>query len=44
VNWQVAKDYDVRFGYRELSWDYSSDRVVWDVKLKGPYIGLGIRF
>jgi hypothetical protein len=44
VNWQVARDYDVRFGYRELSWDYSSDRVVWDVKLKGPYIGLGIRF
>jgi hypothetical protein len=44
VNWQVAKDYDVRFGYRELAWNYSSSGVVWDIKLRGPYIGLGIRF
>jgi hypothetical protein len=44
VNWQVARDYTVKLGYRELSWDYSSGGVVWDTKLHGPYIGLGIRF
>ena len=44
VNWQVAKGYDIRFGYRELAWNYSSSGVVWDMKLRGPYVGLGIRF
>jgi opacity protein-like surface antigen len=44
LNWQVAKDYTVKLGYRELSWDYSSGGVVWDMKLHGPYVGLGIRF
>jgi hypothetical protein len=44
VNWQVARDYDVRFGYRELAWNYSSSGVLWDMKLRGPYVGLGIRF
>jgi opacity protein-like surface antigen len=44
VNWQVARDYTVRLGYRELSWDYSSGGVVWDMKLHGPYVGLQFRF
>jgi hypothetical protein len=44
VNWQVARDYTVKLGYRELSWDYSSGGVVWDMKIRGPYAGLGIRF
>jgi opacity protein-like surface antigen len=44
VNWQVRKNYDIRFGYRELSWDYSGSGLTWDVKMRGPYFGLGIRF
>jgi opacity protein-like surface antigen len=44
VNWRVAKDYTVKLGYRELSWDYSGGGVVWDMKMRGPYFGLGIRF
>jgi hypothetical protein len=44
VNWQVKKNYDIRFGYRELSWDYTGSGLTWDVKMRGPYVGLGIRF
>ena len=44
VNWRFKKNYDLRFGYRELSWDYSGGGLTWDVKMRGPYIGLGIRF
>jgi opacity protein-like surface antigen len=45
LNWQVNKNYDVRFGYREISWDYSgSSGLIWHAKMRGPYIGLGIRF
>jgi opacity protein-like surface antigen len=44
VNWQLNKDYQLRFGYRELSWDYSDGGITWDVKMRGPYVGLGIRF
>jgi hypothetical protein len=44
VNWQFAKGYTLKLGYRELSWDYSHSGVVWDMKLHGPYVGLGIRF
>jgi len=44
VNWQFKKNYDLKFGYRELSWDYSDGGITWDVKMRGPYIGLGIRF
>jgi opacity protein-like surface antigen len=45
LNWQVNKNYDVRFGYREISWDYSgSSGLIWHTKMRGPYIGLGIRF
>jgi opacity protein-like surface antigen len=44
VNWRFKKNYDLRFGYRELSWDYSGGGLTWDVKMRGPYVGLGIRF
>jgi opacity protein-like surface antigen len=45
LNWQVNKNYDVRFGYREISWDYSgSSGLIWHTKMRGPYVGLGIRF
>jgi opacity protein-like surface antigen len=44
VNWQIKKNYDIRFGYREISWDYSDSALTWDVKMRGPYAGLGIRF
>ena len=32
------------FGYRALSQDYESRRLVWDVTLHGPVIGLSMRF
>jgi opacity protein-like surface antigen len=44
VNWQFKKNYDLKFGYRELSWDYSDGGITWDVKMRGPYVGLGVRF
>jgi opacity protein-like surface antigen len=44
LNWQFKKNYDLKFGYRELSWDYSDGGITWDVKMRGPYVGLGIRF
>jgi opacity protein-like surface antigen len=44
VDWEFAKGRTLRLGYRELSWDYSHGGVVWDMKMHGPYAGLGFRF
>jgi hypothetical protein len=44
VNWQFAKDYSVKIGYRYLAQDYQKDGFLWDVKMSGPYVGLGIVF
>jgi hypothetical protein len=50
--WQVAaggeyafsKTAALKFGYRELHIDYDKDGFLYDMKLRGAYIGLGIRF
>jgi len=44
ANWEFAKDYTAKVGYRQLSWDYEEDGRVWDMTASGPYLGLGIRF
>lgn len=44
INWQYAKQFSAKFGYRYLAQDYKKDGFVWDVKMSGPYIGLGIAF
>jgi opacity protein-like surface antigen len=44
VDWEFAKGRTLRLGYRELSWDYSHGGIVWDMKMHGPYAGLGFRF
>lgn len=44
VNWEFKPGYTMKLGYRQLSWDYSNGGFVWDMKLHGPYAGLGIRF
>lgn len=44
ANWEFAKDYIAKVGYRQLYWDYEEDGTVWDMTASGPYLGLGIRF
>lgn len=53
--WQIASTLGYRFelfglqstaliGYRALSQDYESSKLVWDMTMHGPVIGLNIRF
>ena len=44
LNWEFAKDWIAKAGYREMSWDYKKDGTTWDIKSSGPYLGLGYRF
>lgn len=44
VSWQFATRYSAKFGYRYFAQDYKKDGFVWDVKMHGPYLGLGILF
>ena len=44
ANWEFAKGYNLKLGYRHLYWDYEKSGAVWDVKTSGPYLGLGIQF
>jgi opacity protein-like surface antigen len=44
VNWQFARNFSAKAGYRYLYQDYEQDGFVWDTALKGFYAGLGIRF
>lgn len=44
ANWEFARDYIAKVGYRQLYWDYEEDGTVWDMTASGPYLGLGIRF
>ena len=44
ANWEFAKDFSAKLGYRYLYWDYKKDGAVWDMSASGPYLGLGIRF
>jgi hypothetical protein len=50
--WQAAaggeyafsKTAALKFGYRELHIDYDKDGFLYDMKLRGAYVGVGIRF
>jgi hypothetical protein len=44
VNWEFARNFTAKAGYRHLYWDYEDDGVVWDMAANGLYLGLGIRF
>lgn len=52
VSWQVIagggyefeKLVALRFGYRYISFDYDNGRLVYDMAIAGPYLGVGFRF
>jgi len=44
ANWQFAKDYSAKFGYRYMDWDYDKNNFVWNMTTSGIYAGLGIQF
>ncbi len=44
VNYAFTKDVSAKLGYRYLSFDYDKDNFVYDMKLQGIYLGVGIRF
>jgi hypothetical protein len=44
ANWEFARDFNARLGYRQLYWDYKNEGAIWDITASGPYLGLGIRF
>jgi opacity protein-like surface antigen len=44
VNYQISKHFVIRGGYRFIMIDADDSTLVYDVKLGGPYLGLGIRF
>ncbi len=44
ADWEFAKDFTAKVGYRYLYWDYEDEGTVWDMTASGPYLGLGIRF
>jgi opacity protein-like surface antigen len=44
VDWQFARSFSAKAGYRYLHQDFEDDGFVWDMALQGFYLGLGIRF
>lgn len=44
VNWQFAKSFVAKAGYRYFYQDYKDGGFVWDMAAHGLYLGLGIRF
>jgi hypothetical protein len=44
VNYQMSDRVSLRAGYRELSADYQNDGFVYDVRMRGPVLGLSMRF
>jgi opacity protein-like surface antigen len=44
VNYQISKHFVIKGGYRFFMIDADDSAFVYDVKLGGPYLGLGIRF
>ncbi len=42
--WSLNERFTVKGGYRYLSWDYEDGGTVWDMEVRGPYLGLGIAF
>jgi hypothetical protein len=44
VNHQENDKFTFRAGYRVLSVDYSDDGFVYDITMRGPVVGMSIRF
>ena len=44
VNWEFAKSFSAKLGYRYMYQDYDKNNFLWDVAAHGAYIGLGIAF
>jgi opacity protein-like surface antigen len=44
VNYDFSKTVSGKLGYRELAIDYDNDGFIYDMKLRGLYVGVGIRF
>jgi opacity protein-like surface antigen len=44
VNYQISKHFVIKGGYRFIMIDVEDSAFVYDVKLAGPYLALGIRF
>lgn len=44
VNWQFAKSWIAKAGYRYLYQDYQHNSFVWDMTSSGVYLGAGFRF
>ena len=44
AEYAFSKTVAVKFGYRELSIDYDSGGFIYDMKIKGAYLGVGFKF
>jgi opacity protein-like surface antigen len=44
INFMISKNFIIKGGYRYLAIDVENSALVYDVKLLGPYLALGIRF
>lgn len=44
ADWEFAKDFIAKVGYRQLYWDYKDEGTTWNMTARGPYLGLGVRF
>jgi opacity protein-like surface antigen len=44
VNWEFAKSFTAKLGYRYMYQDYDKNNFLWKIAAHGAYIGLGIAF
>ena len=44
ANWEFARSFTAKFGYRYMYQKYDKNNFLWDVAAHGAYIGLGIAF
>lgn len=44
VNWQFARSFAAKAGYRYMYQDYDKNNFLWDMAAHGAYVGLGIGF
>jgi len=44
VNWEFAKSFTAKLGYRYMYQDYDNNNFLWKIAAHGAYIGVGIAF
>jgi len=44
ANWEFAKSFTAKFGYRYMYQKYDKNNFLWDIAAHGAYLGLGIAF